>query len=128
MKNVLKKYGDISRLILIFYVPINNSSSYYLYNGTIIKKERTTYPLNFLRDLSIESISTTHYVLLDADILTSSTLYSNLKRHIDVLNNDSNIILFQTFQTTRDYGNECRNTGNCKIVYVIVLWHNSKVG
>lgn len=117
MKNVLKKYGDISRLILIFYIPISNSSSYYLNNGTVIKKERTTYPLNFLRDLSIESISTTHYVLLDADILTSSTLYSNLKRHIDVLNNDSNIILFQTFQTTRDYGNECRNTGNCKIVW-----------
>ena len=35
------------------------------------------YPINLLRDLSIESIETTHYLLVDADLMISRNFHNS---------------------------------------------------
>lgn len=72
------------------------------------------YPMNILRDLSIESIHSTHYLLIDIDIFISETLFDSIEQNRQFLNNHYNILVFQSFQFTR-YVNktECYATGNC---------------
>lgn len=57
------------------YVPLKpHNSSYFIEgNGKRMVFPSTLYPVNLLRDLAIESIRTTHYLNIDADLFVSST-------------------------------------------------------
>ena len=61
-------------ITFIVYIPMTSKgASYYIRNNGTRKVFNTTlYPVNLLRDLSIESIQTTHYMNIDADLFVSS--------------------------------------------------------
>ena len=76
-----------SSITFIFYVlpyqkttlrSTTTSSSYTFVSSTnplkILTKRVPFYPINFLRDIAIEAVQTTHYVFLDCDILISSKM------------------------------------------------------
>ena len=92
----------------------------------------TLYPMNLLRDLAIESIHTTHYMNIDADLFVSSptvffcssvdTIEQSIQTNLEVLQNEHNVLLFLTFQVApnRDI-TRCTSKGiGCKEMYILV--------
>ena len=55
------------------------------------------YPINLLRDLTIESISTSHYLVIDVDIFLSATTFDNLKKYKPLLKDERHVLLFPLF-------------------------------
>lgn len=76
---------------------------------------RGMYPVNLLRDLAIESISTTHYMIIDADVLLSTTLYSHIDDYKTILRNHKNTVVLPLFEYCRVVGmRNCMENGVCK--------------
>ena len=76
---------------------------------------RGMYPVNLLRDLTIESISTTHYMIIDADVLLSTTLYSHIDNYKTILRNHKNTVVLPLFEYRRVVGmHNCMENGVCK--------------
>ena len=63
---------------------------YYMPNGI--------YPFNVLRDIGIESITTTHYLLLDIDVFPSRNLYDDILNNKQILYDYNSVLLLQLFQ------------------------------
>lgn len=63
-------------IVFTVYIPLTSKEpSYYVRgDGTKMVFNTTLYPVNLLRDLSIESIHTTHYLNIDADLFVSSSV------------------------------------------------------
>lgn len=65
-------YSSFSRLKFVLYIKDTFPSVKPFYRG---RKGRryfdSIFPINFLRDLCIESITTTHYLYLDGDVFVS---------------------------------------------------------
>ena len=75
----IKPYSTIERLKFVFYVKENNPSVKPYYQGRGGKRSfDSIFPINFLRDLCIESITTTHYLYLDGDVFVSGTISLSL--------------------------------------------------
>ena len=70
--------------------------------------DKGLYPYNVLRNIGIESISTTHYLLVDIDVFPSTNLYDSFMRQADLLSDPSNVVLFQLFQYTNAPANQCK--------------------
>ena len=76
------------------------------------------YPMNILRDMSIESIDTSHYVLLDIDVFISTSLGQDIDRNRKLLDDPHNILLIPLFMTTHTKrGVNCKAGGACSHMY-----------
>ena len=92
---------------------------------------RSLYPMNLLRDLAIESIYTTHYMNIDADLFVSSpatsfcssvdTIEQSIQTNLKVLQNERNVLLFLTFQVVHNSRiTQCISSGvGCKEIFIL---------
>lgn len=92
---------------------MGKSPFYYDKNSRVYLKGGV-YPYNVMRNIGIDSISTTHFLLTDIDVLPSTNLYKSIMRQPDLLRNPDNVILFQLFQFTNTPANQCI-TSKCNI-------------
>lgn len=84
------------------YVIRNTTRPFIRWNGRIKEYPYSIYPFNILRDIGIDSIKTTHYLLLDIDVLPSASLYDDIETNRRILMaSDHNVLLFQLFQFNR---------------------------
>ena len=104
-------------MILSFYVrkvPPTVLPSIITSDNTTENNKNGLYPMNILRDMAIESIETTHYVLIDIDILISSTLRQDISRNRVLLDDNYNILLLPLFVVARtEEVQRCRSSGFC---------------
>ena len=127
----LREFTSFVRLIspflglpitFIVYVPLKpRSSSYFIENnGTRSVFSSLLYPVNLLRDLAIESIHTTHYMHIDADLFLSSwvdssysfsdTIEQSFQSNIEYLRNERDLLVLLYFKVARkDLVANCRN-------------------
>ena len=97
-------------------------------NNTIVYYQNC-YVINELRNLAIETIQTSHFIIVDGDGLIScnyfdkmlplATMEDNLKSYIPLLSNEKEILLFPLFQFSSEYHKVCRYKGQCKEAYFI---------
>jgi hypothetical protein len=60
---------------------------------------KSNYPVNFMRNRAIDGVSTSHYLMLDADFLPSSNLRSALQDQADIyLANDTAALVVPAFE------------------------------
>ncbi|KAK8801895.1 hypothetical protein WA588_006179 [Blastocystis sp. NMH] len=85
------------------YIPLGLEHSSYFVRGNGKKTvfAHTLYPINLLRDMAIESIHTTHFFCVDADFFFSDTVAKAIGNNMDLLKNDSSLLLFTTYQVSR---------------------------
>lgn len=121
----VNKYGDRVNTTIIFYLTDNsvvNGNNYIttMNNGTIerIAFDQPLFPINLLRSLGIHSIQTTHYSVIDIDLLPSKTLHANFLKLPDcVLRDNYSAILFPAFVVNKESFKNCRDNGDCSIAY-----------
>lgn len=120
----LKPYLN-DRIIYVFYVvkeyEPHKCKAYYVKS----RKERElfnvpVFPLNLVRDLAIESIQTTHYLLIDIDFLISRTLYRNIHQYKEQLAKPNTVVLLPTFITEEKRLEECRMNNTCEKLSMII--------
>ena len=74
--------ASIPRLRLVFYIvaPIRRESNYINipFNKRVTRQYKAIpiYPINYLRDLAILNVQTTHYLNMDMDLWPSGRLFS----------------------------------------------------
>ena len=112
------QFASERRVVFTVYVQKTIDPERRPYYLTSKRKKRSfskgLYPMNLLRDLAIESIQTTHYCMIDVDVFLSSTLYNNLFKYADMLE-DHNVVMFIPLF---EYENstallECYNHNDC---------------
>lgn len=115
-------------IVYTFYIRKEQPSvlpSFLTFQNTTLLYPNGLYPMNILRDLSIEAITTSHYVLLDIDILMSSTLESSIQKNQHLLSDHSNILLLPLFEMTNsDSVMKCRQASVCNNVLDSPYSHN----
>ena len=123
-------------ITFIVYIPQKAHRSNYFIKDNGEKKVFicTLYPMNLLRDLAIESIHTTHYMNIDADLFVSSptvffcssvdTIEQSIQTNLEVLQNEHNVLLFLTFQVALNRNvRRCMSSGiGCEDMYIFV-WY-----
>lgn len=126
-------------IVFTVYIPESSlGASYYIRNdNTKMVFNTTLYPVNLLRDLSIESIQTTHYMNIDADLFISSltsdmylsieTIQQSIKDNSDYLLDERNVLLILTFMVVPNkVVKRCRMEGvgcnaMCSLFYAITV-------
>lgn len=82
LSHLLFRFISKPRIVYAIYVQkdiTKENTPFYTYpNGTVLYYPQGMYPLNVLRDLSIESISTTHFLLIDADVFLSRSMKKSI--------------------------------------------------
>ena len=125
LERLLMEYSFPKRIIFSFYIrkTITSVNTPYYRKGNVIQYFNDgLYPMNILRDMAIESVTTTHYLLLDIDTFISSTLEESIERSRGFLNNHFNILVFQVFQYSKSVNQTiCRTTGECNYLYWFCL-------
>ena len=133
-KSAMKSILSIQRtnVRFIFYIvkkQISNQRCSFvsLKNATIMYD--TCFVYNELRNLAIETIQTSHYLLVDADGIVScnhsfsiiylATLENNLLNHIPLLSNEKEILLLVMFPYDSPSSKECYSSGLCDKAYNI---------
>ena len=118
----LSRYITLSRVVLTIYVmktiTDQNTPYYVLRDGRHKKYYDGFYPVNTMRDLSIESITTTHCLVSDADMFPSDAMESSIDEYAEVLSNYRNILTIPLF----DYSDgpslrPCYRAGECGALY-----------
>ena len=120
---VLKPYLN-DRITYVFYVVKEYQPHKYKAYYVKSRKEREwfnapIFPLNLVRDLAIESIQTTHYLLIDIDFFISRTLYKNIYQHKEQLAKSNTVVLLPTFITEEHRLEECRRNDTCEKLSVV---------
>ena len=107
--------------VFTFYIakeyPDHLYHGYYIRNkekGIIQTFNTMIYPVNFARDLAIESLSTTHYLFIDCDFFTSETIYQNIRSFSYILSKPKTVLLIPTFQVNRQILKKCRDDDTCE--------------
>ena len=96
-------------IIFTLYIVHNMGVNPFFYQGTRrVYFKQGLYPYNVLRNIGIESITTTHYLLVDIDVFPSANLYDSFLRQAALLRDPSNVVLFQLFQYTNAPANRCK--------------------
>ena len=88
---------------------------YVLANRTHVNYPEGFYPINTLRDLAIESISTTHLLITDMDMFPSMGLESSINEYAEVLRDHHNMIVLTSFQYKKHPSlSQCYSEGVCE--------------
>ena len=94
-------------------------------DGTHLDYPEGFYPINTLRDLAIESISTTHLLVADMDVFPSMGLESSINEYAEVLRDHHNMIALTLFRYKKHPAlNQCYSEGVCE--ELCVIQHHSK--
>ena len=112
-------YKSSQSIVYTIYVRKRISSSntpYYLNReGVRFEYPDGVYPLNVLRNLAIESITTSHYMLIDADVFLSTTLLSSIQKNKNILHNHKNVMVIPLFEYQgTNYLQRCVREGMCE--------------
>ena len=101
--------------------------SFITMNGKSIPLQNC-FVYNVLRNLAIETITTSHFLLIDGDGIISSifllsilhvaTLENNIQQHIPLLSNKKEILLFPLFPYSSEYHEKCVKENDCKQAYL----------
>ena len=93
----------------------SNIPFYVQQNGSHLNYPDGFYPINTLRDLAIESISTTHLLITDMDMLPSMGMESSINEYADVLRDHHNMIVLTSFQYKKHPSlDRCYSEGVCE--------------
>ena len=119
MGTLINAYNDYKQITFVIYVikELNTyfKSIFYDDSGPIYSN-KTIFPINLLRDLSIESIDTTHYFICDIDAFPSETLYDSIALHNETLHDQKAVYvlkLFKMITRSRKLYSQCRKYGLC---------------
>ena len=98
---VIQAYEHYRQITFLLYIikdkpSIPGRSIFYDTTGPSYSNE-TTFPINLLRDLAIESIETTHFFVSDIDVFSSETLYESLMLHQKTLHDPKAVLLLKSF-------------------------------
>lgn len=77
----LSRYKNQNLEFVLYVVDTTEVIPYFIESSIpfiVQHSNESYYPLNLLRDISIESITTTHFLLVDGDLFLSSTLSIHL--------------------------------------------------
>lgn len=116
---VLSPYLN-SQITWSFYVVKEvHSSVYATYVNNDVKNDTSSFkspifPINLVRDLAIESVETTHFLVADIDFFISKTLRDNLQSCSHVLRKQNVILLLPTFSMNKRLLDSCRQSNTCK--------------
>ena len=80
----------------------------------------SVFPINLLRNLGIRNIQTSHFMVLDMDLMLSRNMYAELKRLPDWLkkSNDSAILIPLFFLSRDKMLQYCSRLKDCLPLYV----------
>ena len=123
------EYAGLRRIVFTVYVVKTITSNtipfYVLANRTHLNYPEGFYPINTLRDLAIESISTTHLLITDMDMFPSMGLESSINEYAEVLRDHHNMIALTLFRYKKHPAlNQCYSEGVCE--ELCVIQHHSK--
>ena len=125
LHSALNAFTTQHRVIFSFYVRKRITPSSIPVFFTADKKNiyfpSGIFPMNILRDMSIESIDTSHYVAVDVDVFFSFTLEDDIERNRKLLDDQNNILLIPLLEmiNTRSVLN-CKATDVCEQVYASI--------
>ena len=107
----------LRRIVFTVYVvkTITNTIPFYVQqNGSHLNYPNGFYPINTLRNLAIESISTTHLLVADMDMFPSMGLESSINEYAEVLRDHHNMIVLTSFQYKKHPSlDRCYSEGVC---------------
>ena len=123
------EYAGLERIVFTVYVTktiTNNAIPFYvLADGTHLDYPEGFYPINTLRNLAIESVSTTHCLIADMDMLPSMGLESSINEYAEVLRDHHNMIVLTLFRYNNHSSlSQCYSEGVCD--ELCVIQHHSK--
>ena len=110
--------AGLGRIVFTVYVTKTITSStipfYVQPNGSHLNYSEGFYPINTLRDLAIESISTTHLLVADTDVFPSMGLESSINEYAEVLRDHHNMIALTLFRYKKHPAlSQCYSEGVC---------------
>ena len=113
------EYAGLGRIVFTVYVTKTITSNtipfYVLADGTHLNYPNGFYPINTLRDLAIESISTTHLLVADMDVFPSMGLESSINEYAEVLRDHHNMIALTLFRYKNHSSlSQCSSEGVCE--------------
>ncbi|KAM7453926.1 hypothetical protein BLSTO_05322 [Blastocystis sp. subtype 1] len=90
-------------VIYSLYTRHTSSSSipYVARKGKRVYYVNGIYPTNTLRNIGIESILTSHYLLLNIDTIPSINIYDSILENTSLLQNHKNVLLLPVFYSSR---------------------------
>ena len=118
LESAITKFTSLKRIVFSFYIRkaiTPSNTPYYRKDKTNVKYfDNGLYPMNIMRDMAIETVETTHYLLLDIDTFISTTLEQDIESNKHFLNNHFNTLVFQIFQFSKAVNQTiCRLSGDC---------------
>lgn len=126
LSHLLFRFISKPRIVYAIYVQkdiTKENTPFYTYpNGTVLYYPQGMYPLNVLRDLSIESISTTHFLLIDADVFLSRSMKKSIDGYRDLLSNHRNTLVMPLFDyLNHTHLDRCFAEGLCDELYCSMI-------
>lgn len=122
---LINSYIEYKQITFVIYVikTMNTPYKSILYDDSgPIYSNNAIFPINLLRDLSIESIDTTHYFICDIDAFPSKSLYDSIVLHKELLYDHKAVFvlkLFKVITRSKKLANQCRKYGLCNKMYLI---------
>ena len=112
------EYAGLRRIVFTVYVTKtitkNNIPFYVQQNETHLDYPEGFYPINTLRNLAIESISTTHCLIADMDMFPSMGMESSINEYAEVLSDHHNMIALTLFLYNKHSSlKRCYSEGVC---------------
>ena len=119
LANRILGYAGLRRIVFTVYVTKTITKStipfYVLADGTHLNYPEGFYPINTLRDLAIESISTTHLLIADTDMFPSMGMESSINEYAEVLRDHHNMIALTLFRYKNHSSlSQCYSEGVCE--------------
>lgn len=118
LASVIANDSSCDRIVFSVYIvkriTKNNTPFYVQRNGEHLNYPEGFYPINTMRDLAIESISTTHCLVADVDMFPSDGLEASIDHYAEELGDHRNMIIVPTFQYNRHPSlKQCYEKGAC---------------
>ena len=118
------EYAGLGRIVFTVYVTkmiTNNTIPFYVQqNGTHLNYPNGFYPINTLRNLAIESVSTTHCLIADMDMFPSMGMESSINEYAEVLRDHHNMIVLTLFRYNNHSSlSQCYSEGVCDELCVV---------
>ena len=132
LAHTISTYMNTGRIVFSVYVTKaiteSNIPFYVLPNGTHLEYPEGFYPINTMRDLAIESISTTHCLVADVDMFPSDGLESSIDKYAEELCDHRNMVIVPTFQYNKNASmKQCFTRGNCDDLYFNAIYYDQVV-
>ncbi|KAK8831043.1 hypothetical protein WA577_007669 [Blastocystis sp. JDR] len=96
--SLIMKHNRTNLIYSLYILPKEPSPPYRIIKGERREYASPLYPINELRDLGIESIMTTHYLLLDLSVTLADNTYQAIQKNKVQLSNYKNILLLPILQ------------------------------